>query len=334
MPAVRVGFWGTVGINPLLIKALEKSRYANELSLVCLDRAPLCGSAGRMRRLAEKVIKRVKAVSSLRGVDVLVCTWSDKRTKYLRIITRFFHVKLVCFWVGSDVLNLLEGGFPASCVEDADLHLAAGDNLVAELASCGIESERMLVPVLLPTDIAKMPDRHAVLLSIPDSRAKFYGYDTLTQVIKRYPDVPFYIVRSDSPEMYDEPNVVFKGVVSQKEMDRIYDEISICIRFPKHDGTSFVLIEGLMKGKALISNQAFPRARKVASFEEICEAINVILEDPPTPDTEGHEFAVDYFGQKRWGDEIGAKIMGLVGMGPREYDEEAARSERLDYVQR
>jgi glycosyltransferase involved in cell wall biosynthesis len=176
------------------------------------------------------------------------------------------------------------------------LNLASGQHLADELEEAGIAACALCTPTNLPENVARMPEEHAVLLNIPDSRAEFYGYETLKKVIEAFPDTLFYITRSESPEMYDYPNVVFAGMLNRKEMDRVFDKISIAIRFPEHDGMALSVVESMIKGKTVICNYPVPHTVQANTFEELCEALSSLLSHPVEINRKAHEYAVKNFG--------------------------------------
>lgn len=306
-----VGFYGAP-FRSYLIDAFKKSEYLASWSILDINPSDKLEEKCQNGSLLAKVKRTVQLFWRLRRIDVLCLAFVPRYASIYTRMARFWNVKTIYLWAGSDVWHLIQEEYKANAFQKADLHLAAGQHLIDELASFGISSKLLVVPVPLPTECASMPEKHAVLLSLPDERAEFYGYSTLMKVVKAYPDVPFHVVRSNSPQMYDEPNAVFHGIVSQDEMNRIYDEVSIVIRYPDHDGMSFMLIEGLIKGKKLISKHLFPHARLATSFEDICLAMDEILDRPPSPDMDGHAFALEYFSQRKWGNELGRHLESIV----------------------
>lgn len=240
------------------------------------------------------------AITSALTVDVVCFLYVDNPAANMNHVCKILGKKVIYFWIGSDVYGELKHRTQIiKSGPQPDIHIACAQNLIDELESLGAESELVYVPVSLPPQIAKMPDKHAVLLSIPDDRAEFYGKKISKQLICDFPDVDFHIVRSSRPDWYEAPNVVFHGVVSHAEMDSIYDKISIAFRFPEHDSTSMFLSEALMKGKYLISRFAFPHAEIVNSYEEAADALRDVLKKPLVPDAFGHELALSEFGAKK-----------------------------------
>lgn len=231
------------------------------------------------------------------NVDILYSVSVSKFSCWLAIFAKILHKKVIFHWIGTDVLNQLEGKENVNkYMKYVDLNLAYSENLQEELKSLSINSEILtLVPKGIKLDSGNMPKSHAVLLSIPDINAEFYGYSTMMDIIKKYKNLKFYIVRSEKPELYNEPNVVFMGMLSHEQMDELYNKVSIVIRYPKHDGLSLIMMESTIKGKEMIYKFYHPYSHKVSSLEDICFELDKILENQPKVNHEASLYGIEHY---------------------------------------
>lgn len=234
------------------------------------------------------------------SADIVYFMGITNFTGILARIARIMNKKVIFHWLGTDVWKCLQGENHI-CKKSylADKHLAYSENLKEELTTFGIDAEvYTLSPSGLSLKAAKMPSEHAVLLSIPDATKEFYGYNELVQVIQRFPELPFYVVRSERPDFYPWKNIKFCGILDRKEMDEIYDKISITIRYPLHDGLSLIMMESTIKGKEMIYKFNHPYSNKVSSCEEICETLERILKKKPEVNLHASEYGINNYSQE------------------------------------
>lgn len=313
----RVGLFGAPAVCTLMQECALQGKISQwdfiDINPPATGKPP-ANNPGILKLIYMKLRDLLYLFRHSRSIDILCIVFVDNWSGLFLKIAKMRGIKVVYYWLGTDVYNLLQGTMPKitqKSFSGVDLHIAYGENLIEELAPFGVEAHLQVTPPDLPVRCAKMPAQHAVLLSIPDARPEFYGYSTLMEVVKKFPEVPFYIVRSDTPDLYQESNIVFKGVLSREEMDKLYDCISIVIRYPKHDGTSLLLMESLLKGKQIISRFSFPFACKVESFQGICDALENMLRNPAVPNYEWHNWALKNFNQAEAGRKLSAYLQQI-----------------------
>lgn len=236
----------------------------------------------------------------LSRVDLVLITFPVANDSFYVKLARLYRKKVIYYWIGTDVMWLLDGTTPIASTRGVTLHLADGWNLVKELQEMGIVSALQYVaPPMKDLNLAKVPESHAILLSIPDTRLEFYGYDEMIRLIGAFPEVRFIVTRSERPEIWDFPNVDFRGKLTQVEMQEIYDEVSLVLRYPQHDSTPLVLIEAAIKGKSIIRRDIpFLSAVVVNNFEELSREIGRVVASPPVANTRLHEEAISTFGDE------------------------------------
>ena len=249
----------------------------------------------------------------IRKVDIAILVFVDLFASLYIMAAKLFRKKIVLYWLGSDVDGLVNGLTPLFGINRADLQLAYSNGNIAELSSMGVHGvELMILPTRIPGGISKMPEHHAVLLSIPDSRKEFYGYSDMMRLIDDFPDIPFHIVRSEHPEYYDRPNIQFEGMLNREEMSDLFDRVSIVVRWPEHDGTSLILMESALKGKYIISRNPFPCGTVTSSYDGLKQALSHYLSAPLKPCMENRDYAEKHFVQDAAGEQFAARIEKLL----------------------
>lgn len=306
---------GTVGNSAkgLLREILEASGCGRRWRTVEVDPCNAVGVQPVAVRKAARAIELFRALFRAREVDVLACMFVDNRSRFWISFAHRLGKKAALFWLGSDVDNLTHGRLSPRGLDKADIHFAHSEGNVKELARFGLRAECMVMPTRLSKGVAKMPDHHSVLLSIPDSRREFYGYRDLMRLVDDYPDVEFHVVRSETPDFYRRPNIVFEGMLDRDQMDELFNRVSISVRWPEHDGTSFVLIESAFKGKYIISKNYFPCGIVTNTYEGLCEAMDLVLGLPLEPCMENREYALANFTQEEAGRRYVHHLDGLFG---------------------
>lgn len=259
-----------------------------------------------------KIGELANAFWSMRKVDIVIVVYVGVFTPLYYRMARFWRKKLVYYWLGSDVDSLVKGKSSVKICRKADFNLSYSEGNIAELASFGINAELLFLPSKISLDCSKMPDRHSVLLSIPDARKEFYGYNELMKLVALYPEVEFHVIRSSHPEYYDAPNIVFEGMLDRDQMNELFDRVSISIRWPEHDGTSLILMESAIKAKYIISRNPFPCGYITNSFEELCAELERIVSIPPMPCLQNREYALEHFTQGRAGEKLVSYLESFI----------------------
>lgn len=298
---MNIGLMGSENLKELLIDVI-----GNEKNYSFIDMEP-------KRTFNNLVLNRIARVLyfiyRLFEVDIVYFIFVRKNTGFFCRIANILKKKVIYHWVGTDVFSLLKNEtIVGKYKEHIDLHLAYAPNLVNELKSLGIESKLFtVVPNGMDYKCARMPRKHAVLLSLPDNdmeRAAFYGYYDMIEIIKEFKDITFYVTRSNHPEYYEMNNVIFKGNVSHEEMNDIYNDISIIIRWPKHDGQSLLLMEGTIKGKYMIYNHLLPYTIHGENTQDICRIMKEIIKEKPTPQLEASQYGIESYNTKKCREEF------------------------------
>ena len=240
-------------------------------------------------------IKFYKFIDVIKDINIIYSISNSFKLYSLFFVAKFFGVKIVNHWIGSDVLvakkskknyifnNLL-----------VDINLACSSHIKKEIKDLGIESYNIpIIPSNIKYVISDMPNQHKVLVYLPENKEIFYGLEYIKKLSNKYNNIKFYIVANNNNKLISSRNVEFKGNVSYNEMEKIYQEISILIRMPKHDGLSMMVLEALGKGKEVIYNYSFPGTHLAKDYKQLDEEFRKIITFPPEINYEGYNYVTE-----------------------------------------
>lgn len=305
-----VGLFGEEDLCELVSSAIEEA-YPGEWTAV--DITPSKFRTGLKFNPIYVLSLLFEIHKKFKNIDIVIFIFPGKYANFFSKIAKWAKTKTVYFWIGSDVLKLQKEGRSksASFRNAADLHLADGEALQKELGDLGIESTVAYIVPSLEIKPSSMPEQHAVLLNIPDNRADFYNIDTCLRLANDYPELHFVAVRSNNPDLYPHQNIHFEGSVPPEEMANVYDQISIILRIPEHDSLSLVSMEGIARGKWIISRYPFPTSLPAKDYEQIKESLDLLLSESPQINQSGIEYFNEHFTQEKSGESIVQALEGL-----------------------
>lgn len=254
-----------------------------------------------------KALRLIEFAFRIRKADILVQVYVDRLAAWKIKIATILGKRTILYWIGTDLYSALKGidtDTVLQAAERADINLGCGPVAMDELKKLNVKAVSYIVPPKLSTSLAKMPEEHAVLLSVPDGREDFYGYAELRQLIDDYPAIRFHVVRNSNRKLWEADNVVFWGVLDNEQMKAVYDCVSIVIRYPEHDSTSTLLMESAIKGKRVISRNPFPDAWLATSYAELCDSLDRALDESIEPHMDIRENALELYDRRRGGEEL------------------------------
>lgn len=178
------------------------------------------------------------------------------------------------FWIGSDVLRLMEAGSTDKLDERvaraiATLpSLAGADHLVTELAGAGVAATAVPFPATVltpPATAPQLPQHFSVLtyLSVGSGpRFEFYGGPQILEAAGALPDTRFMIMGVSRIDGHRVPqNVELLGRL--EDPSRAYGEASVVIRTVAHDAVGGTVMEGLLQGRHVIYTLPLPHTKTV-----------------------------------------------------------------------
>ena len=223
----------------------------------------------------------------------------------------------VYYWIGTDVLNAVrdvrQGRVRSRFFESArqDIHIADAPWLVEELASIGVQAERLSYPApILKADAPPaLPDRFSVLSYVPDRRFRFYGGPAILEAARSFPRIPFHIVGGTGKWAKDGPaNLQFHGW--QKDMRPFYRNASVVVRLVRHDAVGTTAQEALCFARHLIYSYPLPHSLPVAVDDGLAlrRRIGQLFEEHQAgvlaPNLAGWQYGVSEFDEQRYSQEL------------------------------
>lgn len=185
-------------------------------------------------------------------------------------------VPVIMNWVGTDVLKSLEAYRAGTYVQEyisSATHFCEVNWIRQELKEMGIEAKVVNFASFDRQFELKEADANqlTVLNYIPESRQDFYGLNEIIKAAEELPDIMFLVAGSSSSERSIPANMKFLGWVD--DMDRVYQNVHVCIRFTKHDGLSNFVLEALARGKQVIYNNHFDYCHFAANTTDLIDKL-------------------------------------------------------------
>ena len=194
--------------------------------------------------------------------------------------------KVVTHWIGTDALDAIEGRVGYLGHSYLDHNFSCYDGIARELENIGIKTTVLpIIPFDMELSLAQNASEHSVLIYMPEERLDHYGYNESCELFRKFQNLKFHIVANANKNLFFKyPNVEVHGYLSHDQMDRLYDKVSVLIRWIKHDGLSMSVIEALIKGKRVIWNFPYDGVVYVRSVDEMINSLSEIISVPPTLD--------------------------------------------------
>lgn len=239
-----------------------------------------------------KISKLIKTVKEYINNDCIYFGYGQTKYNYYLMLAKFFKKDIYIHWIGSDVLMLNNKKIIKKLNKVVKKHFSCSSLIKKELHEKGIESvEIPIVPNFDNYDMASLPKEHSVLAYLPEGKEEFYGGNLILSLARKYKNIKFFILANNSFGN-SESNIINLGYVNEKEMEKVYNNISILIRVPEHDGLSLMLLEALIKGKEVIYCYDFPHTIKANDFKTLDKKFEKIIRKKPEKNIDGHEFVI------------------------------------------
>jgi hypothetical protein len=187
---------------------------------------------------------------------------------------------MVIHWVGADVGFALDAWRAKRASERlirSATHLADAPWLIDELRELGIHASYapMPVPAIAAAEPEPLPTRFRVLVYYPADPIDRESFDAeaIFRVIGALPEVSFLLIPSppDTLPAPLPPNLEARAWVD--DMDAVYRDISVYLRLTVHDGTSFMVIEALSRGRHVVWTFPVEGAIEARGFEQVTAAL-------------------------------------------------------------
>jgi len=187
--------------------------------------------------------------------------------KFLHAAKLMKKQKLIMHWAGSDVFGqreILERRKANPWLMSNVHHWAVSQWLAQEVGQLGLACEWVpLPPGNVPDEPSPLPNEFSVLVYMPDTRrSDLYGLDRILQVARQLPHVRFELVGLLYGRIQDAPpNLRIHGRIP--DLAQFYKRASVVWRPTRHDGLSFMVLEGLGYGRHVLWSYAFPGCLQV-----------------------------------------------------------------------
>jgi hypothetical protein len=197
--------------------------------------------------------------------------------KFLHAARLLKKQKLIMHWAGSDVLGQhqeLKSGKASPWVMQNMHHWAVSEWLAREVVQLGLSCEWVpLPPVNVPDRPSPLPKEFSVLVYMPDTKkSELYGLDRILEVARQLPHVPFELVGLLDGRIDDPPsNLRIWGRLP--DLKQFYLRASVVWWPTRHDGMSFMVLEGLGYGRHVLWSYAFPGCVPVTGVIDAKETI-------------------------------------------------------------
>jgi len=228
------------------------------------------------REIAERFnIKHYQKVEEVKHQKVIV-VWGvfDEMIKSLPELRKLLKSgrAIILYWIGTDVYNFVHSKLSGNIFNDF-INLCVSDNLKDELKENGVKATTLFPTYMQPPSQENigLHDKFAVLVYNPWHR--FADNKLFFDVVKALPEITFYTYGGSRKGDSKYKNVINLGWVNEKELDDLYNKITVFWRPYKHDGFSIAMLECLLRGKHCIHNISYP---KVNQCESQAEVIGVI----------------------------------------------------------
>ncbi len=211
---------------------------------------------------------------------------------------------VVFHWVGSDLFlakDAITNNTADKSFIDYPVHLTDSPWYVSDLKEIGITAKYLsLLSVDKVPDIVSFPNEFNVLAYIPQDNQEFYGISTIIELAKILPEINFNIAGSSECSAELPSNIKLLGWI--KDMKPVFENSVVSIRFPKHDGLSFFVLESLLYSRYVIYNYELENCLLVKNIEEIKYRLSVLIEKFKTGNlelnTKGKEFVIREFSKE------------------------------------
>lgn len=221
---------------------------------------------------------------TLMRVNGIYLVGGDLRSNRFYTAAVFLRKKIIMHWVGSDILEmkdwLRKGHRFSPVLLRHSYHWAEVDWTADELQELGIRAQVVpLTPASFPAEVKELPSKFVVLCYLPPEREAFYGGVEMIQLARQFPEIVFLAVAASPTVSHPDwpENIIPVGWVD--DMEELYPEITVLVRFTEHDGLSFMVLEALAHGRYVVWSYPFEGVRKATDYAQLMGSICELYQD-------------------------------------------------------
>lgn len=217
---------------------------------------------------------------TLMKADVWYSIGAPISDRWLHLFSRILRKPRVIHWVGSEITSL--GTSPRLrwfSTRPNVRNLAEVDWTIDELKRFGVDAKLAPLPPRLPAidELTPMPDVFTVLLYVPKTRGDFYGRREYERLIRAFSKRGVRFIIVGGGECYAPPDADVVQLGWRVNLDDVYRQSSVLVRFTLHDGLSIMALEALTHGRHVLWTQDFPFATQVSSYDDLAGEIDRLL---------------------------------------------------------
>lgn len=265
----------------------------------------------------------LKVAGALARADVLylISSRAEKRSPQA-ILLKAWRRPAVIHWVGTDVLLAAEAkerGQLARSVVRGPHHWCDAPWLADELRDLGIGAEYQPLPVTgLAASATPLPSKFAVLLYLPVDAfdREVFDMETLLRLPHAFPDVHFTLIPSPAMTLPGPLPSNLAALSWVDDMQALYDRIAVYVRLTSHDGTSFMALEALSRGRYVVWTFPMPGCIQASGFEAVAAALRELQDRHQRGELglnqEGMEFARANYDPGHIADQIDGRLRALM----------------------
>jgi len=184
-------------------------------------------------------------------------------------------IPIITQWIGTDIIHAEESikqgqATQEQYVANIDFHTTNSEAFAEELLA--ILRIKPMELITVPRNHVKprpMPRNFALATHIPDAKPEWYRVNTMIELAKKLPDVPFYFFGTKQDWNRHSPNIIPIYVENQKEIFDYLERVCVFIRYAVHDGPSLSYIEALEMGRYVINSHAYPEVAHARNDDEL-----------------------------------------------------------------
>jgi hypothetical protein len=179
-------------------------------------------------------------------------------------IFKEFNGKQVVYWIGTDVLQLVQAGYRV-CYNDLHFlitelgkrkNIAEFEQTQGELASMGLDSEIIPLPIGEKIDVMPLPKKFTVATYVPATQTAkmIYNLELVADIVKSCPDIEFIEFGGGTLGLQT-GNIKNIGWC---DMKKVMEQSSMLMRLTAHDGLPISPIEFRLAGRDAMTTVQIP----------------------------------------------------------------------------
>lgn len=203
-----------------------------------------------------------------------------KLRRLLEILTLNPHMKLILWWIGSDVYHLVHEAQPKVVFTKIASHrrivnLSVSTDNWAELDANGVKSSVLtLVPHTSTLDKLPLPDDYTVCVYMPSSRLDFFCWKSTKRIMRATPEIQYLIYGNKNRlDLRGLRNATTLGWVDNTT--DVFRQSSCLLRLTEHDGFPKSIIESVCHGRYVVTNHNYPQIQSMNNEKAIIELLKM-----------------------------------------------------------